>query len=452
MSTSFKWFAILGCVPFLFGAGCGSPTPQPPAPSSFDVSKVDCPGIPAARQQVDEAYNAAVKAAAQTYADARTAFEADLNSCLADVWKGGPCDNEWKASQQAAAAAQGDISNDDAYHGWKKAKSDWDTCYKNWDAKYKDWSDKGQQREAACRDEFNAKNEAAQTAYTDAIRAAASKHDADNAALDALEKACNEKTKTQTGGVTTGGGTTGGGTTPPPPQPPTGGTPTPKTWPPTPQTVHASACQPAIPGENATPRTGRADDFGPKDIAIGLITTVAEDVTGSPIPTGVLDNQIFAGMVCVKIRTRIQEMTIDESDAQLSGDRKTEIMLRQKIARYTSAMNVWCKIAEGRPALKDVKTQVAQINAMPSGFCKSDADCAAPLCCSGNTIAASHCASNGSCVSQVNDCGGEEVCMGPDPAQPMFDHCGPNHDGNWGYGQSKPSGSPANRPAPGAQR
>lgn len=458
MSSSFKTFAVACSLLVLFGAGC-APTPPPPPQSGFDVSKTTCPGIPAARTQVEQAYNDAVTQAAQTYADARAAFEADLNQCMANVWTGGPCDNEWKASQKAAADAWGNISSDDAYHAWKKAKSDWDECYANWDAKYQDWSTKGQQREQACRDEFNAKSEAAMQAYTDAVNAAKAARDASNASLDALEKTCNQPTTSVTiggvttggttvgGGGTTGGGTTGGGTTTPPPTPPG-----PTTWPKTPQTVPANACQPAIPGENATPRTGRADDFGPKDIAVGLITAVAEDVTGSPVPTGVLDNQIFAGIVCVKIRTRIQEMTIDESDAQLSGDRKTELALRTKISRYTSAMNVWCAIAQGKPALKDVKTQVSQINAMPTGFCKSDADCASPLCCSANTIATSHCGSNGSCVAQVDACGAEEICMGPDPAKPLYDHCGPDHDGNWGYGAPKPAGSPANRPAPGVAR
>ncbi len=427
----------------LLGAGC-APTPEAPKSTPLDTSKVSCDQIDAARHQVLQNYQIAVTEAADTFQKAVEAFESDLNTCLANAWKGGPCDNEWKASQEALTQVQGNVMNDVAYNGWKKAKADWDACYANWDAKYADWSAKGKQREELCRDEFNAKRDAAIKANEDAIKAAATQRDADLAKLDELEKSCKEKSKTQTGGgVTTGGGSVTTGTTPPATTP----------WIQTPTTVATSACQPAgIPGSNSTPRTGRATDFGAKDIVIGLITQVAEDVTGSPVPTGILDNQIFAGMVTVKIRTRIAEMEIEESDAQLSNQRGKEIRLRRKLDQYRRALDVWGKIAEGRPPVSEIKKDVAQLQSMPSGMCQSDLDCGSPLCCSANTIATSHCDDNGACVAQANNCPGAEICMGPDPAQPYFDHCGPNHDGNWGYGQSMPSGSPANRPAPGVAR
>jgi hypothetical protein len=430
----------------LFGAGCADAPPPSNTPSNatLDVSRTECRDIEAARQRVREAYQQAVSDAGKMYADARQEFSDDLNQCLRGIWQGGPCDKEWQGTQQAYEKVWGNVSNEEAYQNWKKAKQAGDECIKNYDQKQKEWTDKNLAKEKICQEEFQAKVAAAQEAHQNTITAAKAKRDADLATLDALEKACQQKTTTgsQTGGTT---GVVGNNTPPPSkknPQPPK--------YPPPPATVPASACQPGIPGSQATTRPGKATDFGPKDIAVNIIVQVAEDVTGTPFPTGAIDNQIFAGIVCAKIRTRIAEMTIEESDAQLSSDRPNEIRLRKKIAQYSSALHVWCAIAEGRPALADVKKNVSQIQQMDSGACKTDADCGTPLCCSANSIAASHCSAEGLCVNQVETCPGREVCMGPDASKPLYDHCGPAHEGNWTYGASKPGNWPF--PQPGIPR
>lgn len=417
----------------LLGAGCaGAPPPEPPAPT-FDVTKTTCEGIAAARQQVLQNYQQAVEAAGKTYASARQAFSDDLNACLRDIWKGGPCDREWEATQKAYERAWGDISNDDAYKGWKDAKKNWDECYRNYETKQKEWSDANKAKERQCQEEFQAKVDAAREAHENAVKAAQAKRDADLAFLDDLEKKC--KAKPAGGDGTTGVVPGGTGTPVPPPEPPGGGTVV------APPTLPKSACDaPGIPGSQGTPRTGPSSDFGPKDIAVNLITQVAEEVTKTPLPISAIDNQIFAGLVCAKIRTRIAEMLIEESDADLGGQRATVIRLRKKIDQYRRALDVWCAIAAGKKPLAEAKKDVAALNAMPSGFCKRDADCtSAPLCCSANTIAVSRCAPNGSCVSEIRNCGAREVCMGPDAAQPRFDHCGPAHEGNWSFGGSKPA-------------
>ena len=229
------------------------------------MSKVNCNNIAAMRQEVARTYQNAVTEAADTLQKAVDLFQADLNSCTSAAWKGGPCDKEWKESQTALTAVQGDIMNDVAYNGWKKAKANFEACFKEWDTKYADWAAKGAEREQLCRDEFNAKRSAAITAHEDAVKAAAAQRDADMAKLDEFEKACKQPPKTATGvGVTGGNGTV---TTPP-----TGNTtPAPRAWIPVPPTVPVSACGQAVPGEHATPRTGRATDYGPKDIAINLL-------------------------------------------------------------------------------------------------------------------------------------------------------------------------------------
>lgn len=430
----------------LFGAGCGAPTPAPPVPT-FDVTKTECSGIVDARQKVLVAYTEAVTAAEQMWSEAREAFQSDLNNCLQDVWKGGPCDKEAKEADVAAKDAWADIASDDAYHGWKKAKANWDACYANREAKYKEWSEKGLERERQCRDEFNAKNGAAQQAYTDAVKAAKAKRDADLAFLDELEKKCKEKEKTQTGGsVTTGGAGQPGGTTPTPPS-----TPKPKPWVSTPPTLPASACQTTVPGAQTSPRQGRARDFGPRDVATNLLVQVAEEVTKTPVPLSAIDHQIFAGMVCVKIRTRIAQMMIEASDFETSGRTALAQRINRKIEQYGRALSTWCAIAEGKATLPEVKKEVAAIGTVQAGVCQMDSECGAPLCCNANSIATARCV-EGQCVSMVNTCSPRDICMGPDSAQPRYDHCGPAHEGNWGFGKPRPGGASVDQPAPGVRR
>lgn len=403
----------------LIGAGCpDAPTPAPPAPpveAAFDVTKTTCDEIAAARAKVAAAYEATHKAATDTYTEAHAAFRADFEACRRDLWKGGPCDKEYAATQTAYQNAWGDISNDQFYKEWKKAKADWDACHAQWDAKYEEWSKNGQEREKACQEEFQAKSDAARAAYDAAAKAAREKRDADNAFLDELEKKCKQPTATGgTTGVVPGGTGTPGGTNPPGggTNPPGGGvTVSPPVTPPNP---NSPACRDAaIPGENGTPRTGRASDFGPKDILVNLLTAVAEDVTGTPIPTSAINDQIFAGIVCTKLHARLIELHMEEIDAITSGDRRAEIALRQKIARYERARNVWCSIAQGKPALADVKKEVNAINAMPTGACKTDADCGQPVCCSGQEVGSWTCnTATGACSNQKTRCTDPKVCGG----------------------------------------
>lgn len=418
----------------LMGAGCDAPTPAPPV-SSFDVTKTTCPEIADARRNVLRQFQQSVETANRTYAEAHQAFSDGLNECLRGIWTGGPCDKEWRGTQAAYERAWGDISNDEAYKGWKAAKAAWDACYGDYAAKQKEWSEGNLGRERACQEEFQAKVDAANNAHADAAKAAKAKRDADLAYLDAFEKTCNKPKPTGDDGPT---GAISGGNPPattPPPKPA-------KPVAPPPGTLPRSACEPnPIPGSQGTPRTGTTPGFGPKDIAVNLMTQVAEEVSKTPLPVSAIDNQIFAGIVCAKIRTRIAEMTIEESDADLGNDRPTVIRLRKKLDQYNRALEVWCAIAAGKKPLAEVKTEATAINGMRGGFCQSDADCtAAPLCCSANTIAASHCdTGTGACVSEIRSCGRNEVCMGPDASQPRFDHCGPAHEGNWTYGGRKPA-------------
>lgn len=64
-------------------------------------------------------------------------------------------------------------------------------------------------------------------------------------------------------------------------------------------------------------RTGKAAPLGGTDVLKELLQAIAEDVTGTPIPISAISDQVFAGIVCVKIRSRLAELEIEQSDAQL---------------------------------------------------------------------------------------------------------------------------------------
>jgi hypothetical protein len=405
-----KAFAFAAAM-LLVGAGCpDAPPPAPPAPpaeAAFDVTKTTCPEIEAARAKVNAAHDATVKAASDTYVEARELFRADFEQCRSGIWKGGPCDKEYEATQVAYRNAWGDISNDQFYKEWKKAKADWDACYAKRDEKYEEWSKDNLAKEKLCQDELQAKADAANEAYRVAVDAARAKRAADMAFLDELEKKCKEP-KVTGGGSTTTGVIPGSGT-PVGTNPPGGGvTVAPPVTPPNP---NARVCQDVIPGENATGRTGKASDFGPRDIMVNLMTQVAEEVTKTPVPVSAIDERVFAIMVCSKIRSRIVEMDLEAIDH--ITDNVWTRRYEQTRRRYETALGVWCKIAEGRPALPEVKKDVAAINAMPTGACTKDADCGPPVCCSGKEVGTWTCnTATGACVSKKTACTDPKVCGG----------------------------------------
>jgi hypothetical protein len=390
----------------LIGAGCQDAPPPPPPPpppeAQFDVTTTTCPEIAAARARVNAAYAASIQAASDRFWEARNAFQADLQECLDGLWNGGPCDEEWEASQQAYDNAWSDISNDQFYNEWKEAKKAHDDCVADFDARWEEFARRNQDRERLCQEEFQAKVDAANAAHDAAVDAARTKRDADMAFLDDLERRCRQQetgggtgTTGGTGGTTTGGaggtttGTTGGSDIRP----------------------NAAACQDYVPGESGTPRQGRASDFGPRDVIINVATYVAEDITKAPLPTGAINDQIFAGMICVRIRTRLVEMEHEWIDAM--GDNRAQRQIEQRQARYRRALSVWCAIAEGRQSVAQVQSEANAINAMPGGGCASDADCGQPVCCSNNEIGRMRCdTASGACRPERSACDDPRVCRG----------------------------------------
>lgn len=103
---------------------------------------------------------------------------------------------------------------------------------------------------------------------------------------------------------------------------------------------------PSIPGADGTPRTGKPKDLGHKDALVEMIQTVAEEVTKTPVPLNAINNQIFAGIVCVKLRSRLIELHGEAADAEWSNNRGKVIRLRKKIRDYERASQVRCAIAE----------------------------------------------------------------------------------------------------------
>lgn len=171
-------------------------------------------------------------------------------------------------------------------------------------------------------------------------------------------------------------------------------------------------CQPVAKaptaGTTTQPRTGKSPDLGTKDVLKELLQAVAEDVVGNPIPVSAISDQVFAVMVCAKVRTRLAELEMDQSDAQLGGQRGKEIRLRKKIADYNHAMQVWCAIAEGRPPVQ-LKEDMQKIQETISTACETAEDCGDPACCSATEIGRWACV-DGACVANKSPCPKENQC------------------------------------------
>ncbi|HLG24263.1 MAG TPA: hypothetical protein VI564_05030 [Candidatus Nanoarchaeia archaeon] len=370
---------------------------------------VDCPDIEEARQQAYAEYDANLRKIADVYLEARRAFEAELNECVKGLWQGHPCDEEWNNVQQAYEQASAEISNDEFYNNYKQASQKWKDCHAQFDNHLEDWMEQNRKKEEACQQQFKAKVDAAQDAYYKAQGDAKAIRDAKLNALAELERKCREdaekkKKEIKTGGggtETTDGQTDGTDTTddeddeteeevPVEPKP------------------NSAACARPVTQE----RTKKAPDLGPKDVLTNVMVQAAEEVTGTVIPTSAINEKIFAVFVVARLQSRIAELEIEESDAQLSGQRSKEIRIRRQLARYRQAIQLWGKIAEGRPPA-DIGQQAQQLDDLPPGTCQSDAECGEPVCCSKTSVGNWHCdTAKGTCYNSVDNCAQNEFCGG----------------------------------------
>lgn len=116
---------------------------------------------------------------------------------------------------------------------------------------------------------------------------------------------------------------------------------------------------------------------------------------------------------------------MEQSDAQMGGQRGKEIRLRKKIADYNHAMQVRCAIAEGKPPLT-LKEDMQQIQdatvseetdeeETDEASCETAADCGEPACCSATEVGTWAC-NDGACASQRKPCPTGSECAGV-PAQ-----------------------------------
>jgi hypothetical protein len=406
------WSMLVFC---LLLSGClPPPTPgEAELPAWFDVSAVTCPEIPAARERVLSTYDTLLLEISDIYLEWIRKFEADLNACLEGIWKKGPCDDAWGELQKAYTEVSAQVSDDNLYNTYKAAKGKRDECYAQVKADdYQDWSTTNKNKEQQCRDDFQQAHDAAERLYYEKKNTAKAQRDAALAALDELQKECN---KPKTGGDSAWWATNGvigdGKTEEIDGEPPVQEI-----------TPDAPACQPtatvtapgggaSIPGANTQPRTWKAPDKWQKDVLKELLQAVAEDVVGNPIPVSAISDQVFAVMVCAKLRTRLAELEMEQSDAQLWGQRSKEIRLRKKIADYNHASQVWCAIAEGRPPLdlKEDMQQIKDAEFIEEQTCTTAADCGEPACCSATEIGIRTC-NDGVCASQKSLCPNNSQC------------------------------------------
>lgn len=425
-----RWSFAVGALVVGILAGCQSWS----APSSellhpaFDTSKVTCDGIEEAREDVEEGYNEVIKEVADTYVEAIRDFESEKRKCLEwnrDKW---PCDDQNDALQKAYKQASENISDDNLYKDYKEAKKNRDECFEaNKATNYEDWATENKRKDQECLDTFQMKHDAAERLYYEKKNTAKMQRDAALAALDELEKKCKQPAS---GGQTAGGNTVGqvtmwGTETTPEETTPPDTTVDPEadvcTAAAKPVVAWPAVSAPSIPWANSQVRTGKAAPLGGTDVLKELLQAIAEDVTGTPIPISAISDQIFAGIVCVKIRSRLAELEIEQSDAQLWGDRKNEIRLRKKIADYNKAMQVWCAIAEGRPPL-NIKEDMQQIQDAEYGEgenddedddeaqeCSESGECGDAACCSETELGTWSCA-DGKCVASKKTCPTWYVC------------------------------------------
>ncbi len=415
-----KKFRLLGYFTIaLLLTGC-LPAPTPgqngsAVPAWFDVSKVTCPGIDEARKNVLTTYDAILQETSDTYLAAIKAFETDLNACLEGIWKKGPCDDQWEELQKAYADVSAEVTNDTLYTTYKQAKAKRDACYAQVKADdYQDWSTTNQNREQQCRDDFKQAHDAAERLYYEKKNTAKAQRDAALAALDELQKECNKpKTGWDTAGWATNGVIGDGKTEEVDGEPPVQEI-TPDADVCTPKPVAPG--QPSIPGATSQPRTWRAPDLWATDVLKELLQMVAEDVVGNPVPVSAISDKVFAVMVCAKIRSRLAELEIDMSDAQLGGQRSKEIRLRRKIGDYNHAMQVWCAIAEGRPPvqLQQEMQVIKDAEFDEKTTCETAESCGEPACCSATELGRWTC-TDGVCVAEKITCPDASQCGGQPP-------------------------------------
>lgn len=406
----FRLLLVLSSL-LLFGAGCLSSAPAEPAPvQGIAITHVTCDTVDATRTAIHQEYSAAMGLVSDAYWRARQGFQSELQQCLDGLWNGGPCDAQWDALQQSYQTAMGDVSNDDAYNDYKAKKADWDACHDDWDAQWQQYGDAQHHAEATCQQAFQQKVDAAQQAREAEEQKAAQKRDADLATLDEFERQCRAS-NAASGGVVGSGNVIvvddgrGGGAG-------EDGVPAPG-----PIDAGADACTgggdstgTTGTGSGATgPRTGHVAEHPVRDVIVNLAVAVAEDVTGTPLPTGAINDQIFAGIVCTKLYARVIDIQGAESDAIWSGNRREEIRLRRELRRYTQAKQIWCAIAEGRPP-QNISVQAQEVNDAKS--CQTDADCGPPVCCGETEIGRYYCNEDGECSSAKDACPESTVCSG----------------------------------------
>lgn len=174
---------------------------------NFDAGKVSCDAIPAAREELQAAYDAGVNASVQVYAEERTAAEDHLSQCLS-AKPVDPCEDAQSARDKAVADFNGITSpaddapyaefqeyfakRDNAYNAYKSAKETLDQCraanppkeavpYEESDTK-------------ACFDAYDASIASMRDVFEKNTQAMKSALKAALAALDAREKACHPPT------------------------------------------------------------------------------------------------------------------------------------------------------------------------------------------------------------------------------------------------------------------
>ncbi len=342
---------------FLLLSGCSFSKKPAGLRSGGPAAGANCDNLKEKRKEAVDNHAAAIKASEAEWIKTRDAAGEELKQCLAAAGKNMPCDQEWQSVQAAYGLALGDISNQAAYDIYKQAKKGWDECFKNIDKKGDENAEQFKKGEGRCQSDFQAKIEAGRKKFDqDAAAAKIAKEEALKA-LAEIEKQCKEKQAS-----------------PKPEQPKEPKENTPKQPAPGPEkpvverATGDNPCEPAVPGADARPRTGQASDFGPQDIVINLITQVAEDVTGAAIPTSALSDQIFAVAVVAKITTRIAQITLEIMEADSQSRYGRVRLLERKLQKYKDALDVWGKIAQGRPPL-DVKERAAELSRDNSVFC-----------------------------------------------------------------------------------
>lgn len=195
----------------IFFAGCSVPfvssPPKAPPPSleevpfeEVDVSKTQCPEIPAARERVKIAYQKNLGLLKEFIARRKEYLDSQLQQCILDSQRSPEatdCDGQWTEVQKAHERASKDPTNQGAYAEYQRVKQKWDACYA--EAKKREKKEAVQPKEWECYDIYRLAVGLLKDNEVELLSTLLAEVESQKKFLDELEKKCVPEKKIEDG-------------------------------------------------------------------------------------------------------------------------------------------------------------------------------------------------------------------------------------------------------------